>query len=173
MTHYNEGFRAAAVDGSRTGTINHVLGARDDASTTDTIAGRVHSVEEHEHSASRVYPTLADGITVTAEAVDWGTGGALVEIVPADTITEPFDIHFVNIENVSAARTYELIFYWGATDTEAGRIRFTKSAGLDPVLDRRIQTRIIPANSRIRARLASAGAVADTVDVSVHYHVYD
>jgi hypothetical protein len=170
--HYGEHEQPPAADGSGNTSFREVIGNRDDDVETTTLAGRAHSGEEHIHSASKVYPTLADAPTVTAEAADWGVGGALVEIIPADTITNKFDLHYVNIEEVSATRSYELILYYGAGDTECGRIRFTKSAGLDPVLDKAIQTPIIPANSRVRARLASGGVVADTVDVSLHYHEY-
>lgn len=173
MTHYNERMRAAQTDGSGTESINDVTGARDDRVTTDTLAGRMHSVDEHGHSATKAYPTLADAPTVTAEAADWGTGGALVEIIPVDIIAAVFDIHYVNIERVSAARVYELFLYYGSGDTLAGHVRITKSAGLDPVLDRNFQTIKIPANSRVRARLTSAGGVADEMDITVQYHEYD
>jgi hypothetical protein len=170
--HYTEGEQPPAVDGTGNDSFREVIGNRNDDVETTTLAGRTHSLEDHVHTPSKCYPTLADGVTVTAEAADWGVGGALVEIIPASTITSKFDIHYVNIEDVSAARSYELILYQGAGDEEVGRIRFTKTAGLDPVLDRAIQTPIIPANARVRARLASAGAVADTVNVSLHYHEY-
>jgi hypothetical protein len=172
MAHYNEQMRAVQTDGSGTESVNDVIGARDDGVNTDTLAGRLHSSEEHMHSASKCYPTLADAPVVTAEAADWGVGGALVQIIPASTIGNKFDIHYINVESVSAARSYEMILYYGAGDTECGRIRFTKSAGLDPVLDKAIQTPIIPANSRVQARLASGGVVADTVSITLHYHEY-
>jgi hypothetical protein len=170
--HYLEGEQPPAADGTGNDSFREVIGNRNDDVETTTLAGRTHSIEEHMHTPSKCYPTLADAPVVIAEAADWGIGGALVEIIPASTITSKFDIHFVNIESVSAARSYELILYQGASDVEVGRIRFTKSAGLDPVLDRAIQTPIIPANARVRARLASAGAVADAVSVTLHYHEY-
>jgi hypothetical protein len=172
MAHYNERMRSPQTDGSGTESINDTIGARDDDVDTTTLAGRIHSLEEHIHSPTKAYPTLADAPTVVAEAADWGMGGALVEIVPASTITTKFDIHYVNIERVSATRVYELFLYYGAGDTLAGHVRITKSAGLDPVLDRSFQTDIIPANSRIRARLASAGGVADEIDLTIQYHPY-
>jgi hypothetical protein len=172
MAHHPEGTQVPDADSTANDTVRDVVGSKLDTVSSESLSGRAHSVEEHMHTASKCYPTLADGVTITAEAADWGVGGALVEIVPASTITSIFDIHYVNIEDISAARTYELILYYGAGDTECARFRFTKSAGLDPVLDRGIQTDKIPANSRIRARLASAGAVADTADISLQYHEY-
>lgn len=168
----NNGGSASPANTSNNASINDVVGNKLDDESGDSLYALAYINERHEHSPSLVYPTLADGITVTAEGADWGTGGALVQIVPASTITSPFDIHYVNIEAVSAARTYELFLYYGAGDTFAGHIRFTKSAGLDPVLDRPFQTVLIPANSRIRARLCSGGVVADTIDMTIQYHVY-
>ncbi len=170
--HYPEGTQVPDVDSTANDTVRDVVGNRDDGHSTSTLRGESHSAEDHFHSPSKVYPTLADGVTVTAQAADWGVAGALAEIIPASTITSDFDIHFINIEDVSAARVYELILYQGASDVEVGRIRFAKTAGLDPVLDRRVQTGIIPANARIRARLTSGGVVADTVDITLQYHMY-
>jgi hypothetical protein len=170
--HYGEHEQPPTADGSGNISFREVIGNRDDDVTTTTLAGRTHSVEEHMHSASKCYPTEAAGTTVTAGAGAWNTGGALVQIVPADTITNKFDLHYVNVEDISAAGTYELVLYQGAGDTEIGRIRWTKSAGLDPVLDRAIQTPIVPANARIRAKLISSNAAADTADISLHYHEY-
>ncbi len=170
--HHPEGRQVPDADGTANDTVRDDVGNRDDGHSTSTLRGESHAAEDHFHSPSKVYPTLADGVTVTAQNTDWGVAGALVEIVPANAITTDFDIHYVNIEDVSASRVYELILYQGASDVEVGRIRFTKSAGLDPVLDRRIQTGVIPANARIRARLTSGGAVADTVDITLQYHAY-
>ena len=61
-----------------------------------TILANQHIFEEHIHSAQKVYPTLADGVTLTGHATAW-TLGAIVEIIPVNTITSVFDIHYLNI----------------------------------------------------------------------------
>lgn len=128
-------------------------------------------IEDHIHKPSLVYPTLANGVTITGAAGAW-TLGAFAEIVPASTIASIFDIHHVSIEGISANDVYELVLYYGATDIECGRVRFTKTAVMDSVMNMPIQTPRIPANSKVRAKVASKGGGSDTVDLSVFYHVY-
>ena len=137
------------------------------------IAGRLEILEDHVHKPSKVYPTLAAGVTVTAEnaGTNW-TLVAFAEIVPASTITEPFDIHHLGIEALSANTVYEIVLYYGATDIECGRVRVTKNANLDATLNVPIQTPVLPANSRVRAKVATPGDNGETVDLSVFYHVY-
>jgi hypothetical protein len=173
MAHYDEDQRAPQPDGSGSASINEIIGHRDDAVTTTTLAGRVHALEEHQHSAGKIYPNLADSIQLTAEAADWGLGGALVEIIPAAGIGQDFDIHFIYLSAVSAVREYQVLLYYGAGDTFLCSKAFRRTAGIEPVLDRRVQTVIIPAGSRVRARLASAGGVADTAEIKLEYHEYD
>jgi hypothetical protein len=127
--------------------------------------------EEHFHGAAKVFPTLAAGETVTGAAGAW-TLGAFAEIVPVDTITEDFDIHYINIEDASADDIYELVLY--AATTEIGRIRFVVDTGVGgggfPGLP--FQCAIQPKNTQIQAKVASSGGGADTVDISIHYHEY-
>lgn len=137
--------------------------------TADSLYDKMHNSEEHVHSASKVYPTLAAGVTLTAGAA-W-TLGAFAEIVPASTITSEFDIHHISVEALSAVEVYEIVLYYGAGDTECARVRATKAAALEGTLNVPVQTVLIPANSRIRAKVATAGG-GDTCDISIFYHTY-
>jgi len=129
-----------------------------------------HILDEHAHTASQVYPTLAGGVVLTAGAA-W-TLGAFAQIVPATTITERFDIHHVCVEGLSANEVYEVVLYYGATDIECGRVRVVKNANLDGTMNIPLQTPILPADSKIRAKVATAGG-GDTATVSIFYHIYD
>ena len=151
-------------------TIKDVVGSKSDTSAGDSIYSHVHILEEHAHSASMVYPTLANGVTVT-EGAAW-TLGAFAQVVPASTIGSAFDIHHVGVENISANGVFELVLYYGAGDTECGRVRFTKNAVQDSVLNIPIQTPIIPLDSKIQAKVASAAGGVKTVDISLFYHIY-
>jgi len=145
--------------------------------TTDHIAGRERNADkldilsEHFHSIACVYPTGAAAVTVAGAAGAW-TLGNFVEIVPVNTITEDFDIHWINIEAVSAADVYELVLY--AETTEIGRIRFsvlgTPANTIIP--SQSFQTQIIKANSQIQAKVMSAGGGSDTCDIAIEYHTY-
>ena len=137
--------------------------------TTGSPYDHIYHIEEHNHQVGRTYPTLANGVTVTAGAA-W-TLGAFVEIVPASTITSEFDIHYISVESLSANEVYELHLFYGAGDTFAGAVRFVKNAAVDAIVNAPFMTPLIPANSRIRAKIATAGG-GDTADISVFYHEY-
>lgn len=150
-----------------------VIGNKTDNSSGDSAYSILHILEEHAHDPSKVYPTLADGVNITGGAGSWVLG-SFVELIPASTITDKFDIHWVHVEAVSANDTYELVLYSGelGSEVEICRARFTKSttAGAG-ASEFHVQTPIIPANTRISAKLASSGG-GDNVDISIQYHEY-
>jgi hypothetical protein len=133
-----------------------------------TVGDAVYELLDHIHTSSKVYPTLATGVTVSGGAA-W-TLGEFTEIVPANSIASPFDIHFLNIAEVSAADTYELVLY--AVTTEIGRIRFTRALGagttsaLIPFM-----TPMIAKKTQIQAKIASASG-GDSCVLSIFYHTY-
>lgn len=140
---------------------------------SNTTAGRVEIIDDHTHMSQFVYPNLADGVVVTGAAGAW-TLGALVEVIPVNTITDPFDIHWINVEAASAVDTYVIVLYYGAggAETEWGRTRFTKSAVLDIQAGVPFQCPIVPKNTRIAAAVANSAGGAETVTISVMGHPY-
>ena len=152
-----------------------VIGKFTDEEGINTLAGRTFEIKTHLHSACNVYPTLANGIEVAAvnDASTW-TLGTITQVVPINTIALPFDIHYLLIENASADTTYCIVFYYGPDDTECGRTRFTKDSIGQLAVTSSVPfiTPLIPANSRIRARLATPGNNGETVTLSVFYHTY-
>jgi len=159
-----------SADSSDNETIRDVVGNKNDGHNGDSIYAGVEILQDHVHHASLVYPTLANGVTVT-EGAAW-TLGAFAQIVPASTIGDAFDIHHISIENISANGVYELVLYYGAGNTECGRVRFVQNAVQDTVMNIPMQTPIIPADSRIQAKVASAAGGVKTVDISLFYHTY-
>lgn len=145
-----------------------------DTYQSNTIYGKSISLEKHIHSAMKVYPTLADGVTITGAVAAW-TLGTIVEIVPASTITDNFDIHWLIIEEVSANDRYEIVLYSGGagSEVEIGRQKTVRNttAG-NGVISIPFQTEIIAANSRISAAIASKSGGSDTMDISIGYHEY-
>ena len=159
-----------AVDSADNIETRDVIGNKSDSHSGTSLMALAHTGEEHAHAVSKVYPTLAAGVQVDTDASAW-TLGAFTEIVPANTITDDFDIHAIDVEDISANGTFELVLYYGASDTEAGRIRFVRTTVQSATLNTVIQTPIIPANSRIRAKVASA-AGGQNVTISLRYHTY-
>lgn len=135
-----------------------------------TIETGIEVLEDHIHMAAKCYPTLAAGVVLTGAAGAWGMG-SIVEVVPVNTITSPFDIHGIKIEAVSAADIYEIVFYRDV-NTEIGRVRTTRSNTSPTSSDIPFQTVILPANTKILASVATAGGGADEITVSIRYHVY-
>ena len=160
-----------SADSSANSTIRDVIGNKTDTHDGNSIYSKLEEAEEHIHSVAKCYPTLANGITVTGGVGAWALGNAAT-IVPASTITSDYDIHWVNLGTISAADTYELVLYACDTDTEAGRLRFTRAAGVPSSSDVMFQSMLVPANCRITAKMASSSGGNDTAVVSIHYHTY-
>ena len=138
-----------------------------------TTFDKVEIMEEHQHSISCVYPTLVVGIPILAGAAGppWVLGG-FVELIPINTISEDFDLHWLIIEGISNDGIYELVFY--AVEAEISRIRFAAEAGVGGTVTFSpipVQMNIQTKNTQIQCKLAcSAGA--ETATISVMYHTY-
>lgn len=143
-------------------------------SKIDVIDPIIDEIDEHNHSIAKVYPSLSAGVTVTGGAGAWALG-AFVEIIPANVVTLPFDIHFINIEAVSDNTTYELIIYKGlaGAEVEVGRTKFTRlSVTTANISSQPFMTPLIESNSRISAKVATLNGGADTTVISLGYHTY-
>ncbi len=149
------------------------VGNNDDNHDVASLFGQLRELIEHVHTVQKVYPTLADGVTLTTAIGDWGLG-TITEIVPANTITIEFDIHEVLVEDVNTQdKTYELVLYYGAGDTECVRVRFAATSNKGGVPAQFAMTPLIPANSRVRAQLAIEDGGSKTIKLSLRYHEYD
>lgn len=137
-----------------------------------SFAYLVDLIEEHLHVVSKVYPTLAPGQRLTSGPAMWALGDK-TEIVPVNTITNDFDIHWVSIELITNIGVYELVLYKGLAlaEIEIGRVRFAKTAVFESTLNIPMITPVIDANERISAALADDGG-AGAIDISLFYHEY-
>ena len=128
----------------------------------------------HIHSPAQLYPVLDDPITVTASANAWTDYGSWVEIIPANTITNTFDIHWVDIYDISANGNYVLQLWAWASGSEVviWTVWFGRNAVQSQEWNVPIQIPPQPANNRIAARLSSSNANDDTCDVKLYYHEY-
>jgi hypothetical protein len=119
-----------------------------------------------------VHPTLAAGATIVSAAANW-TLGAYATIVPAATITADFIMQTFTVESCNNDGVFEIEFYHGATDILFAAYRFAVNGGFFGVPSPlpRTSSPVIPANSQIRARLASSDGAANqaTLTVSIGY----
>ena len=150
-----------------------VVGQKTDDQDGNSIYAYQWSHYRHMHSAGHVYPTQADGVLLTSDAVAW-TLGAISEVIPAGTVAAPFDIHWINIEGLSDNAVYEIVLYYGAggVETEIGRTRVTRNAVQSVAPSVPTQGRILPTGSRVSAAVAASGAGAKTATISLFYHTY-
>jgi hypothetical protein len=117
-----------------------------------------------------VYPTLAAGATVVSAATDWGLG-AFATVVAASAITEDFLVASITVESMSKNGVFELVLYYGAGDTELGRLRFSIVGGFYGNSVFVLPGVLVPANSQVRAKLACSDGLAGaaTTTISIGY----
>lgn len=163
-----------AADSSDNVFLRDVIGTKTDTHSGDSIRALLKLINEHAHKPQKCYPVLADSVTLIASASSW-VMGSWTELIPADTITEDFDIHWVNISNISANDEYEIEFGTGGAGSEVSLdtcVSFERNAVQSQEGSTSIQTGLISANTRVAARLASKATAANTANIKVHYHEY-
>lgn len=146
-----------------------VIGNKTDGHNADSIRAISHKTDEHFHSAGDVYPSLADDVQIQSAAGVWALG-AFTEIVPINTITDDFDIHFLEISTASANDVFEIWLY--AVEVLIAKARFARTTNQTRVASKPVQTVIIPANTQIQAKLACAAGGSKTADLSIQFHPY-
>jgi hypothetical protein len=168
-------FAVSAKNSAANVGIRDVIGNKTDDSLGTSIFSLMYKLAYHSHAIGKVYPLLANPITLTKAVNAWvAFPASKTEIIPVNTVTRPFDIHFVSVSTLSAVGDYVIALYSGAAGAEVliGYVVASRSAsgtteGIVPTL-----TTIIPANTRISAALTSGNATADTVRIKVFYHEY-
>lgn len=149
-------------------TIADVIGNKEDDEFGDSLYAHAYTVNAHIHTAQKVYPSLADSIQINTHANAWMLGN-LTEIIPANVVAFPFDIHWIAISDISANGEYELVLYAGTT--EIGRAVFTRTDKKDVNDGMPFLCVVLPANTQIQARLASDSG-GDNAKIKVYYHCY-
>lgn len=159
--------------GSMIINIDTIIGNTSDDESSNTLFGGHYILQKHIHGIQKTYPYLADAVTLTGGTNAW-TLGNKIEVIPADTITSPFDIHCVNTGSASVTDTYQIVLYSGSVGNEVivGTTRVVKDSAMSSILTKAIISPIFPANTRISMALASKSGGNDTLTVSVEYHEY-
>ena len=126
------------------------------------IKNLVQDLWDEQNRRQYVYPTLADGVTVTAHPTAW-TLGSFASAIPLGTIAVPFYIYAAHVTDLSVAGDYEMVLY--QVITEIGRFSFSNEVeGL------RIGVISAIANTQIRAKLACSVGGA-TAKIKLWYHL--
>lgn len=154
--------------------MSQVVGNKTDDEAGTSLMSRLYIISQHIHSAAKLYPTLANATTITkVNATAWGLGALPTQIIPAGTILVPFDIHFINIGTISGNDEYEVHLFKGAaaSEIEIARVSFDRTATLSEG-SCPCQTELLPANTRISAKLTSANNSSRNITVKLYYHEY-
>lgn len=126
-------------------------------------------VEFSVNSKTSCYPSESVGTDVLA-GVGVFTLGSFVEIIPADTITVPFRLFKMYIDDStdSSASIWELVFYSGASgaEVEIGRVR--QSSDGKVYGDAEVPTPVLAANTRISCK-ACHNSGGETITISLGY----
>lgn len=162
-----------SADSAANTYIRDVIGNKTDTHDGNSLRAILELLEDHAHKGQQCYPTLADAINIVSSATAW-TYGSYVELVPVDTITSDFDIHWLNISAISANDEYEIEFATGlvAAEVKVACVSFERNAVQSQEGSISMQTPVFPANTRISARIASKAASANHANFKIHYHTY-
>jgi len=151
-----------------------VIGNKTDDVLGNSIYSKLYILEKHIHSPAKVYPTLALATIINkVNSSAWGLDATFTQIIPLNTITVPFDIHFINLETISSNDQYELLLFEGGigNEKEIARVSFERgTSATDSSIP--CQTELLAANSRVSAKLTSLATSARNISLKLHYHEY-
>lgn len=148
----------------------------------DTISTKVSTIDtatevigDHLHGRQKIYPNLASAVSITSTngAGTW-TPGADTQVIPASAITSSYDIHFCSIATISANASCQLDFYSGAdgAGTHICSVSFARNDTFQRSFPLPVCCPVLPANTRVYAKLADNDDAGITVTFKVWYHTY-
>lgn len=128
----------------------------------------------HVHGASFVYPDKAAPVTLTSAAAAWAETGNIIEIIPANTITKAFDLHWASLSAISAELDGIIDLYSGAIGAEVkiGAVDVSRTANFAREAAAPVQIPQQPANTRISGKFSDSTTSARTVRIKLYGHVY-
>jgi hypothetical protein len=154
--------------------MQHVIGNKLDDESGNSLYSKNYLEETHIHNNIFLFPELADCIELTKASGIWADFPTPTEIIPANAVTAPFDLHFMNISEISADGQYVIALYKGAPGSEEriGIFGAARTAVLSQEGSRNIITPVIPANTRISAALSSENSAQNTLCLKLEGHPY-
>jgi hypothetical protein len=147
------------------------------ANSTKTVLGYSNSTYKHIHNPSYVYPNDCSLITAVTSAVA-NTFGNFAQLIPENGITVNFDIHWANIQDISASGTYIVEFHevsnadLQVSEKYLGGFSVSRQDNFTRSFQVYTQIPVVMANKRIGVRVKKSGAGAGNVVFNVSYHDY-
>ena len=142
----------------------------------NTIMAHLNTAYYHVHGANFIYPDKAVPVLLTSDAAAWGIAATPTTIIPANTITKNFDLHWASVSEISAT-LYGIIDVYG-DDGEGwfkigplcDVVRTTNFSRENP---QPVQVPQQPANRAIGVIFSDNTTSARTVRLKLYGHVYD
>jgi hypothetical protein len=144
---------------------------------TKTVLGYSNATYKHIHNPSYVFPSDCTLKSAVSDAVA-NTFGDFVELVPENGIDRAFDIHWANVQDISADGTYivELHEVSNAdlqiSEKYLGAFSVSRTGAFTRSFSKYTQIPVVEANKRIGVRAKKSGAGAGNVVFNVSYHDY-
>lgn len=144
-------------------------------STKKTIGDHVYNIEEHIHAPDQCYPTLGAGQAVADGGAAWAEAVNPTQIIPAGTITQSFDVHFINVEGATAQGVFEISLWAGPNPgvlIARRRITIVQNVGnIIGLISYPTMTEVQNPGTRISGKVAdNTGGI--TLTLSLQYHTY-
>ena len=134
----------------------------------DALYVKVDETWKHDHSEQYVAP-LAAPITLTSGAGSYELGAFSDDFLAAGATTDSFDIMAIGFGTPDINGTYTVILYAGNSDTEIGQVSFNRQGVFTSSIYRDMRTVILPAGTRIRAKMMDQTGGATCVS-KIYYH---
>ena len=134
---------------------------------------RLNPILDHIHGVGKVYPRGALGVSVAKAGGAW-TAGVWVEIIPAGIVPAQFDIHGITVGAVGNDGEYEISLSSGAggAEVEITCEPLVRIAAQDVTRKLATMTPLLPAGTRICAKLNGSTAALAAGTVKLSYHTY-
>lgn len=164
----------ATVNGANNILVRDVIGNKNDTSAGNSIYSLTHTMEEHIHNSVFIRPDLAPHVTITKATGIWAAYPTPTQIIAANDITSPFDLHFMNLTGITATGGYQIALYSGAPGAEVliGSYGFARNSVVSQEGTRPILTPLFPANTRISAALSGSMNAQESVNIKLEGHDY-
>ena len=126
----------------------------------------------HVHGAPFLRPDKADPVTIASAAGAWSEAGGIVQVIAANDIAKPFDLHFISVTEISAVLDGVIDVFAGPDLIKITSIDVSRSTNFSREQQMRIQVPQLPANWRVGCRFTDSTANAQSVKVKFQGHVY-
>lgn len=141
----------------------------------NSILAHLNTSYYHIHGKSFCRPDHADSVLLTAGAGAWDLTGNITEVIPENSLNlYAFDLHWINISDISATGKIQIDIYAGNAGEEVliGSTQGHRSSNFISEGPKRIQIPQQLKNTRISCRLSDSTAGALTCRVSFEGHYY-